>query len=159
MLAATHAAFSTALYLGGAAVFEYQTDPVSWGLGYAILADAGHRPADIEGRTAAVLYLGTAGKTFRPPHDYPFLYRRCHPGVIGFTAVFHLSAVLLVGYRRLLVTSSNRHGEYPGRGFVLAVADPRGDAWQDQIPAGGRQQGGNDCVVLDAGVLRRAYIR
>jgi len=32
MLAATHAAFSTALYLGGAAVFEYQTDPVSWGL-------------------------------------------------------------------------------------------------------------------------------
>ena len=32
MLAATHVAFSTALYLGGAAVFEYQTDPVSWGL-------------------------------------------------------------------------------------------------------------------------------
>jgi inner membrane protein len=32
MLAATHAAFSTALYLGGAAVIEYQTDPVSWGL-------------------------------------------------------------------------------------------------------------------------------
>ena len=32
MLAATHAAFSTALYLGGAAVFEYQTEPVSWGL-------------------------------------------------------------------------------------------------------------------------------
>ena len=26
------AAFSTALYLGGAAVFEYRTDPVSWGL-------------------------------------------------------------------------------------------------------------------------------
>ena len=32
MLAATHAAFATALYLGGAAVFEYQTNPVSWGL-------------------------------------------------------------------------------------------------------------------------------
>jgi inner membrane protein len=32
MLAATHAGFSTALYLGGAAVFEYPTDPVSWGL-------------------------------------------------------------------------------------------------------------------------------
>lgn len=32
MLAATHAAFSTALYLGGAAVFEYKSDPVSWGL-------------------------------------------------------------------------------------------------------------------------------
>jgi inner membrane protein len=32
MLSATHAAFSSALYLGGAAVFEYQTDPVSWGL-------------------------------------------------------------------------------------------------------------------------------
>jgi inner membrane protein len=32
MLAATHAAFSTSLYLGGAAVFEYPTDPVSWGL-------------------------------------------------------------------------------------------------------------------------------
>ena len=30
MLAATHAAFSTALYLGGAAVFEYPTDPVTW---------------------------------------------------------------------------------------------------------------------------------
>jgi ankyrin repeat protein len=30
MLSATHAAFSTALYLGGAAVFEYPTDPVSW---------------------------------------------------------------------------------------------------------------------------------
>ncbi|CCE25791.1 metal-dependent hydrolase [Methylotuvimicrobium alcaliphilum] len=32
MLAATHAAFSTALYLGGAAVFEYPTEPVAWGL-------------------------------------------------------------------------------------------------------------------------------
>lgn len=32
MLAATHAAFSTALHLDDAAVFEYQTDPVSWGL-------------------------------------------------------------------------------------------------------------------------------
>lgn len=32
MLAATHAAFSTVLYLGGAAMFEYQVDPVSWGL-------------------------------------------------------------------------------------------------------------------------------
>lgn len=32
MLAATHAAFATALYLGGAALFEYPTDPVSWGL-------------------------------------------------------------------------------------------------------------------------------
>jgi inner membrane protein len=32
MLSATHAAFSTALYLGGAAVFEYTTDPFSWGL-------------------------------------------------------------------------------------------------------------------------------
>jgi inner membrane protein len=32
MLSATHAAFSSALYLGGAAVFEYQTDPFSWGL-------------------------------------------------------------------------------------------------------------------------------
>ena len=32
MLAGTHAAFSTALYLGGAAVFEYQTEPVTWGL-------------------------------------------------------------------------------------------------------------------------------
>jgi len=32
MLAGTHAAFSTALYLGGAAVFEYPTEPVSWGL-------------------------------------------------------------------------------------------------------------------------------
>ena len=32
MLSATHAAFSTALYLGGAAVFEYKTDPFSWGL-------------------------------------------------------------------------------------------------------------------------------
>ena len=57
MLAVTHAAFSTALYLGGAAVFEYQTDPVSWGLGYAILADARHRPADIEGRAAVVFFI------------------------------------------------------------------------------------------------------
>jgi len=32
MLAATHAAFSSALYLGGAAVFEYPTEPVAWGL-------------------------------------------------------------------------------------------------------------------------------
>jgi inner membrane protein len=32
MLAATHAAFSTALYLGGAAVFEYPTEPVAWAL-------------------------------------------------------------------------------------------------------------------------------
>ena len=32
MLAATHAAFSTALYLGGAAVFEYKLDPIAWGL-------------------------------------------------------------------------------------------------------------------------------
>ena len=32
MLAGTHAAFSTAQYLGGAAVFEYPTNPVSWGL-------------------------------------------------------------------------------------------------------------------------------
>jgi inner membrane protein len=32
MLAATHAGFATALYLGGAAVFEYPTDPASWGL-------------------------------------------------------------------------------------------------------------------------------
>ena len=32
MLAATHAAFSTALYLGGAAVFEYPTEPIAWGL-------------------------------------------------------------------------------------------------------------------------------
>jgi inner membrane protein len=32
MLAATHAGFATVLYLGGAAVFEYPTDPVSWGL-------------------------------------------------------------------------------------------------------------------------------
>ena len=32
MLAATHAAFSTVLYLGGAAVFEYKLDPIAWGL-------------------------------------------------------------------------------------------------------------------------------
>jgi inner membrane protein len=32
MLAATHAAFSTALYLGGAAVFEYQAEPIAWAL-------------------------------------------------------------------------------------------------------------------------------
>lgn len=32
LLAATHAAFSTALYLGGAAVFEYQAEPVAWAL-------------------------------------------------------------------------------------------------------------------------------
>lgn len=32
MLAATHASFSTVLYLGGAAVFEYPADPFSWGV-------------------------------------------------------------------------------------------------------------------------------
>ena len=32
MMAATHAAFSTVSYLGGAAVFEYPVDPLSWGL-------------------------------------------------------------------------------------------------------------------------------
>ena len=32
MLSATHAAFSTALYLGGAAIFEYPTEPIAWAL-------------------------------------------------------------------------------------------------------------------------------
>lgn len=32
MLAGTHAAFFTALNLGGAAVLEYPVEPVSWGL-------------------------------------------------------------------------------------------------------------------------------
>ena len=32
MLAATHAAIATSLYLGGAAVFEYPTEPIAWAL-------------------------------------------------------------------------------------------------------------------------------
>ena len=32
MIAGTHLAFASALYLGGAALFEYPPDPVSWGL-------------------------------------------------------------------------------------------------------------------------------
>jgi inner membrane protein len=32
MIAATHAAFATGLYLGGSALFEYPAEPVGWGL-------------------------------------------------------------------------------------------------------------------------------
>ena len=35
MIAGTHVAFATALYLGGAALFEYPPDPVAWGLAAA----------------------------------------------------------------------------------------------------------------------------
>ena len=154
MLAATHAAFSTALYLGGAAVFEYPTDPVSWGLAmlFSLMPDI-DLPISKVGRPLFFISV---------PLEKRFGHRTITHSiigvailvVIGFTAVFHLSAVLLVGCRRLLVPYPDRHGQYPGRGFVLAVADPRGHAWQDQVPAGGRQQGGNDRVMLDAGVLR-----
>jgi len=41
MIAGTHVAFATALYLGGADLFEYEPDPVGWALaaGASLLPD------------------------------------------------------------------------------------------------------------------------
>ncbi|MGR9115412.1 MAG: hypothetical protein ACU85E_06575 [Gammaproteobacteria bacterium] len=74
MLIAIHAAFSTAMYLGGAAVFEYPTDPVSWDLAvffmilasplYFIYSDARSVPLLHIDPLASITYEALDGRGF-----------------------------------------------------------------------------------------------
>lgn len=90
MLAATHAAFSTALYLGGAAVFEYQTNLVSWGL--AILFSF---MPDIDLPTSRV---GRPLYFFSIPLEKRFGHRTITHSLIGVSILVALASPLYFTY-------------------------------------------------------------
>ncbi|MGH8612420.1 MAG: metal-dependent hydrolase, partial [Gammaproteobacteria bacterium] len=88
MIAGTHVAFASALYLGGAALFEYETDPVGWAIACAasLLPDA-DLPTSKLGR--ALFWLSTR-------LEKRFGHRTITHSVIAIATLALLSSPLLL---------------------------------------------------------------
>ena len=111
MIAGTHLAFASALYLGGAALFGYKPDWAGWALvSVAALLPDIDLPTSSLGRM--LFWLSTRlEQRFGHPHAHSFPagasgYR--HAG--GATGVLQ-AAVVLVRRGRLLEPFVERHGE------------------------------------------------
>jgi inner membrane protein len=90
MLASTHAAFATAMYLGGATVFEYKTNVLAWGLAmlFSIMPDI-DLPTSKVGRPLFWISV---------PLEKRFGHRTITHSVIGITFLVTLAMPLYLYY-------------------------------------------------------------
>jgi LexA-binding, inner membrane-associated putative hydrolase len=156
VIAGTHIAFASTLYLGGAALFEYDTDLVGWALASAasLLPDA-DLPTSKIGR--ALFWLSAQLERrfgHRTPH--PFVHRHRYRRSDCLPAAPRESGLVLVRCWRLLVAPLDRHAQYPWHRSPLALPYPSRDARQPQLADGSGEQGGDGAVDMPSSSLPRA---
>lgn len=105
MIAGTHIAFASVLYLGGAALFEYDPDLLGWALaaGASLLPDV-DLPTS-QGGTGVVLALYPPGEAFWPPDNHPFLSGPTSPGGAHFPPPVAQASLFWVHLGGVLVPS------------------------------------------------------